>query len=254
MTHSFDLCQNPPALSEDDLFAAIDGSAGATILSHLAGCGYCARRKENLAREMQTLEGGLRREMFRQGCPDPETLADYALGALTGAARAAIDQHLSTCLRCTNEAAWLREALTPAVAQPKRALQAEPEVEPFDVRLIRQVKRIFATLLPVQPQFALRGESDTRAFTAEFEGGQAFVELTPGAAGWRLTGQLLFDDGGDAWRGAFVQIRAGDRLIAAAVADDLLEFGCDLVEAGPISVVATAGDGRQFVAREAAPA
>ncbi len=252
MTHSSDLCQTPPALSEDDLFAAIDGIAGATINSHLAICGYCARRKENLAREMQTLQGGLTAEMFRQGCPDAETLADYALGALAGAARAAIDEHLRTCLRCTNEAAWLREALAPAAAQPKRALRVEPEIEPFDVRLIRQVKRIFATLLPVQPQFALRGESDARVFTAEFEGGQAFVELTPGAAGWRLTGQLLFDDGGEAWRGAFVQIRAGERLTAAAVADDLLEFGCDLVEGGPISIVATAGDGRQFVAREAA--
>ncbi|HQY24007.1 MAG TPA: hypothetical protein PLL45_03935 [Thermoflexales bacterium] len=251
MTHS-DLCQNPPALSEDDLFAAIDGSAGATINTHLAICGYCARRKESLAREMQTLEGGLRGQMFRQGCPDAETLADYALGALAGPAKAAIDQHLSTCLRCSKEAAWVREALAPAVAQPKRALRAEPEIEPFDVRLIRQVKRIFATLLPVQPQFALRGESDTRVFTAEFEGGQAFVELTPGAAGWRLTGQLLFDDGGDAWRGAFVQIRSGERLTAAAVTDDLLEFGCDLVESGPISIVATAEDGRQFVAREAA--
>lgn len=251
MTHS-DLCQNPPALSEDDLFAAIDGIAGATINTHLAICGYCARRKEILAREMQTLEGGLRVEMFRQGCPDPDTLADFALGALTGATRAAIDQHLSTCLRCSSEAAWVREALAPAVAQPKRALPAE--IEPFDVRLIRQVKRIFATLLPAQPQFALRGESDTRVFTADFEGGQAFVELTPGAAGWRLTGQLLFDDGGDAWRGAFVQIRAGQRLTAAAVADDLLEFGCDLVQAGPISIVATAGDGRQFVAREATAA
>ena len=252
MTHSFDSCQTPPALSEDDLFAAIDGIAGATINSHLAICGYCARRKENLAREMQTLQGGLTAEMFRQGCPDADTLADYALGALAGAARAAIDEHLRTCLRCANEAAWVREALAPAAAQPKRALGVEPEIEPFDLRLIRQVKRIFATLLPVQPQFALRGESDARVFTAEFEGGQAFVELTPGAAGWRLTGQLLFDDGGEAWRGAFVQIRAGERLTAAAVADDLLEFGCDLVEGGPISIVATAGDGRQFVAREAA--
>ena len=252
MTHSSDLCQTPPALSEDDLFAAIDGIAGAIINSHLAICGYCARRKENLAREMQTLQGGLTAEMFRQGCPDADTLADYALGALAGAARAAIDEHLRTCLRCANEAAWVREALAPAAAQPKRALGVEPEIEPFDVRLIRQVKRIFATLLPVQPQFALRGESDARVFTAEFEGGQAFVDLTLGAAGWRLTGQLLFDDGGDAWRGAFVQIRAGERLTAAAVADDLLEFGCDLVEGGPISIVATAGDGRQFVAREAA--
>jgi hypothetical protein len=239
-------------LSEDDLFAAIDGIAGAAIHSHLATCGYCAHRKEALAGEMQALEGGLKGRMFRQGCPDAETLADYALGTLAGAPRATIALHLSTCLRCANEAAWVREALAPTLAQPKRAPRAEPEIEPFDVRLIRQVKRIFATLLPVQPQFALRGESDTRVFTADFEGGQAFVELTPGAAGWRLTGQLLFDEGGDAWRGAFVQIRAGERLTAAAVADDLLEFGCDLAEAGPISIVATAEDGRQFVAREAA--
>ena len=75
MTHSSDLCQTPPALSEDDLFAAIDGIAGAIINSHLAICGYCARRKENLAREMQTLQGGLTAEMFRQGCPDADTLA-----------------------------------------------------------------------------------------------------------------------------------------------------------------------------------
>lgn len=252
MTHTFDSCQSPPALSEDELFAAIDGIAGDSITSHLAICGYCARRKEELAREMRTLEGGLKMEMFRQGCPDADTLADYALGTLAGARRAAIDEHLSTCLRCSSEAAWVREALAPGVAQSKRAVRAEPEVEPLDVRLIRQVKRIFAILLPVQPQFALRGESDARVFTADFEGGQAFVELTPGAAGWRLTGQLLFDDGGTAWRGAFVQIRAGERLTAAAVADDLLEFGCDLVEAGPISIVATAGDGRQFLAREAA--
>lgn len=183
MTHSSDLCQTPPALSEDDLFAAIDGIAGATINSHLVMCGYCARRKENLAREMQTLQGGLTAEMFRQGCPDADTLADYALGALAGAARAAIDEHLRTCLRCANEAAWVREALAPAAAQPKRALGVEPEIEPFDVRLIRQVKRIFATLLPVQPQFALRGESDARVFTAEFEGGQAFVDLTLGRPG-----------------------------------------------------------------------
>ncbi len=245
MTHS-NLCQNPPALSEDDLCAAIDGIAANTINTHLATCGYCARRKENLAREIQTLEGGLKVEMFRQGCPDGDALADYALGGLTVAARTAIDVHLSTCLRCANEAAWVREALAPMVAQSERALRAEPEVEPFEVRLLRQVKRMFATLLPVQPQFALRGGAETRAFSADFAGGQVFVELTPAAAGHLLTGQLIFDEDDRMWKGALVQVFVGDALTATTVTDELLEFESDVKGEGPLTLSVTSARGQQL--------
>lgn len=246
MTQITDLCQFPPALSEDDLAAALAGAADDAFTAHLAACPSCSDRFEILRRELSVLDGGLRAGMFRQGCPDPEALADFAAGGLMTDAQIGIDHHLTTCLRCSAEVSWLREALAaPApLAQPvRRPAQATP---PFERRLVRQLQRITGTLRPIQPQHALRGEASTRAFSADFPGGQAFMELTPHDAGQRLTGQLIFDAEDAAWQGALIQIFAGGGLAATARTDDMLEFAGDLTGDGPITLNVTAMDGRQL--------
>ncbi|MEO6061221.1 MAG: hypothetical protein ABIQ99_04700 [Thermoflexales bacterium] len=246
MTQQTDWCTFPQALSEDDLAAALAGDAEKSITAHLAACPSCSSRFEILRRELSILDGGLRAGMFRLGCPDPEALADFAASGLKTDAQIGIDYHLSTCLRCSTEVSWLREALAaPAtLAQPvRRPTQAG---EPFERHLVRQLQRIAGTLRPVQHQLALRGDTPTRAFSANFPGGQAFMELTQRGAGHRLTGQLIFDADDAAWQGAFVQIFASGGLAATALTDDMLEFAGDLPGDGSITLNVTALDGRQL--------
>ncbi len=246
MTQKTNPCQFPPALSEDDLAAALAGNANDAITVHLTACPSCSGRFGILRRELSVLDGGLRAGMLRQGCPDPEALADFAAGGLKLDAQIGIDHHLSTCLRCSAEVGWLREALAAPATQAQPALRPAQATEPFERRLVRQLQRIAGTLLPVQPQLALRGETSTRVFSANFPGGQAFMELTPRDAGQRLTGQLIFDADDAAWQGAFVQVFIGDGLAVTALTDDMLEFAGDLTGDGPITLNVTAMDGRQL--------
>jgi len=246
MTQQTDWCKFPPALSEDDLAAALAGDAADALTAHLAACPSCARRLETLRRELSVLDGGLRAGMFRQGCPDVDALADYAAGGLKLDAEIGIDHHLSTCLRCSTEVSWLREALAAPATQTQPARRPAQATEPFERRLVRQLQRIAGTLRPIQLQHALRGETSTRAFSADFPGGQAFMELTPRDAGQRLTGQLIFDEDDAAWQGAFIQIFANGALAATALIDDMFEFAGDLTGDGPITLNVTAMDGRQL--------
>lgn len=246
MAQTTETCQNPPALSEDDLFSAIDGTAGAEVTRHLATCPHCARRRDGLAGELQALEGGLRSQMFRQGCPDAEALVDFAMGRLEGAAQTRIDLHASACLRCSIEIAWARRAFATEARPAQTASPPQQAAERFGERLSRQIQRIFATLMPTPPQFALRGGAETRAFSADFAGGQVFVELTPAAAGHLLTGQLIFDEDDRMWKGALVQVFVGDALTATTVTDEFLEFESDVRGEGPLTLSVTSEHGQQL--------
>lgn len=107
-----------------------------------------------------------------EACPEPEQLAAYLLGTLSGAAQLSVAAHVRQCPLC-------REDL--ALARP-------PEPRPR-----RLVARLLPTLLS-----GVRGSSAS-AFVRQYQAADLVVELTlapPVGDYWRLTGQLLRERAG----------------------------------------------------------
>jgi anti-sigma factor RsiW len=94
-------CGAPPAPSDAELLAMIDGEDAADVTQHLRNCPACAARAEELAQ----LQQALRARLFRLFCPPSEQLLEYKEGLVTWAQRDAIAQHVATCPHCAYELA-----------------------------------------------------------------------------------------------------------------------------------------------------
>ncbi len=92
-------CLSSPALSSTALIAAADGEADDATLAHLRQCSHCAAR----VAQIRSLQGRLRRRLYRLHCPSSGVLADYCQGLLDPYQRAAVIHHLSLCPHCASE-------------------------------------------------------------------------------------------------------------------------------------------------------
>src|SRR5689334_6461597 len=96
-------CSEPPALTDDQISAALDGASEPGVRDHLARCTSCARRLQ----QAQQIEQGLHRRLLRWDCPAPLELADYQLRRASPDEARAIELHLAGCARCRDELAEL---------------------------------------------------------------------------------------------------------------------------------------------------
>ena len=92
-------CTFPPELTDLQLAMALDGEADATVNAHLAACPHCRARGAALARD----EARLRAQLFRQFCPPPDALRDFAFELLDGDDARSVREHLAICPHCTRE-------------------------------------------------------------------------------------------------------------------------------------------------------
>ncbi|RPI93758.1 MAG: hypothetical protein EHM39_12645, partial [Chloroflexi bacterium] len=157
-------CTIPPPLSDDDLSLALDGTAGQSILDHLAQCQGCAARLQ----EARQFESALKTRVFGLDCPEAGELGDYHLGRISGERTQAIEAHLKRCPHCSAEIEELQAFLREETATPPARRSAR---QPVDVQPPRRRNwlQVLATVLPPVPQPVLRGVSNERVIRAQTE-------------------------------------------------------------------------------------
>lgn len=99
-------CTTPPAPSGAALIAAADGEADEATLEHLRICPTCMARVMHL----RTLQGQLRRQLYRLHCLSSDTLIDYCQGLLEPHVRAVAAHHIATCPHCAAEVSLLEHS------------------------------------------------------------------------------------------------------------------------------------------------
>jgi hypothetical protein len=143
-------CLNSIAPTDEELISfALDEDALPTDANiHLQQCETCQKR---LARYKQA-NTYLLSHLYRSQCPSGQELSLYCAGLVPDEDRIRIANHVLDCPLCANEVAETRKFL--------RTLDVELPVPTFSLRAL--LHPIFATrVLHTQPQFAVRGDSDS---------------------------------------------------------------------------------------------
>jgi hypothetical protein len=143
-------CLNSISPTDEELisFALDDEALPAEANNHLQQCETCQKR---LARYKQT-NTYLLSHLYRSQCPSGQELSLYCADLLPEEDRISIANHVLDCPLCANEVAETRTFL--------RTLDIELPVPAFSPRAL--LRPIFATrVLHTQPQFAVRGGSDS---------------------------------------------------------------------------------------------
>ncbi|CAN5863047.1 hypothetical protein BH10CHL1_BH10CHL1_15930 [soil metagenome] len=135
-------CIRPPALTEQQLLAWIDGAATDDVAVHVQQCVDCRGRASQLARQQNQLAI----QLYRVACPSPLELGEYQLDLLPAARRLSVEEHLATCLHCAQEmqttAGYLLDFAPPLITAPS----PEPFHESVGQRLQVLVARLIDTL------------------------------------------------------------------------------------------------------------
>jgi hypothetical protein len=206
-------CSLPPPLTEDQLSAALDGTADAAVQAHVRDCPYCAERLA-AARQLETT---LNQSLYHWDAPSPDELADYVMNLLDPSARQRIDAYLQTSPSARAEVAQLSDYLNLDALPAKRARPESNKLPRFP-----SLDKIIAVLLPKKLQPALRGGLARGELTAQGRGVTVFIEYFSEGDACTITGQVIANEPG-IWDGALAQLFVADTLTATA----LLESGGD---------------------------
>jgi len=226
-------CSWPIALDDLALIAAIDGEAEPDVMAHLRDCPYCSER----AHVFETMQGLLRKQLFRMFCPTSEELAAYQQRLLTGSQRALITEHLKECPHCTREFNLLEQLAgetLPARSPPQATGTSD---HAHNGVLPGKLRQIAAKLLPTPAQplasayGALRGPSHASQYAYHAEnlqltlGVQRVVSRTDRRV---IHGALELDDAlYDVFSGATACLSLNETLIRTAELDELGNFVLD---------------------------
>lgn len=226
-------CSLPPPLSEDELSAALDGEASATVQQHLAQCTYCVGRLEE-ARRMELM---LKGKLLRFDCPTSRELIDYDAGLLNTIEATQILRHVETCPRCQDELRVLQ-----------RFLDDEKEVSPI-LQIVRSRRQHLQERI-AQPRadvgaWAARGLQDGDVQDWEADGATIFLELKRRTEGLVLSGQVVDDN--PIWTGALAEIRQAGEVQGVSVLDEMGEFRFTLSQQAPLDLNITAPNGITLV-------
>ncbi|MEP7188916.1 MAG: hypothetical protein ABI901_07000, partial [Roseiflexaceae bacterium] len=215
------------------LIAAIDGEAEPDVTAHLRDCPYCSER----AHVFETMQGLLRKQLFRMFCPTSEELAAYQQRLLNGSQRALITEHLKECPHCTREFNLLEQLageLLPARSPPPANGTSD---HVHNGALPGKLRQIAAKLLPTSASpfagayGALRGPSQASQYAYRAEnlqltlGVQRVVSRTDRRV---IHGALELDDVlYDVFNGATACLSLNETLIRTAELDELGNFVLD---------------------------
>ena len=144
------------AVSDGQLLAYLDGLAAPEIPQQIEQSEHLRRQAQALAR-FQTKLGA---HLFRQTCPDAQTLGDYYLEYLDRATSRRTSQHLLHCPHCTRELISLQSFLGKLPTQPGLGQRVQLWVAQFLNPL--------GSIGDFQPALALRGDApEPLAFVTE---------------------------------------------------------------------------------------
>jgi hypothetical protein len=231
-------CFLPPPLTEEDLFAFLDGIADATLQAHLAGCPSCKARCD----ELEQWERSLITKLYRFACPDSQRLADYHSGFLDKATTATVHRHVEGCPRCQQDLRVLvgfLENTDDVPAQQSKALERPASI-------IRPAAAIWKLQQSAGARsLGVRGTESSAIGQTTFdaEAGSAQLRLEIQATGGEvvLTGALV--DVKTNWRYGAVELWRHEMLVGIAPIDEDGEFSFRLMSSEPVDLYAIASNG-----------
>lgn len=213
-------CIAPQEINEDELLAYLDDPASLPkvirqqLEAHLTQCAACT---EHLAALRQT-EQLFQVTLFRQSCPDLDSLLQYQAGFLSAAAYQSIQHHLATCIYCPQELAQL--------ARVEQTTSARQPVTPSLKQWLEAGRRLItATLLPTTPTpFALRGQSQSQQTYLAPPYQITLAKIPPLVQGdyWEIQGQVIHEESPFTPFQGTVELWQGEQLIKTENVD---EFG-----------------------------
>lgn len=176
------ICIAPDLIEDADLWAYIEGMAAESIIEHIHLCEFCQLEIQELIKTDVILKNGV----FRETCPDTDTLWRYENQTLVDREKVAI--HINSCAYCQQELRQIRKA----IYRPSD-LAEENNTLSFHSHAAR--KLIEAILVPksAMTSNALRGESETQQIF-QAEDSQIIISKTPLTAVadvWQIEGQII---------------------------------------------------------------
>jgi hypothetical protein len=160
-------CLLPPPLDDDQLLAALAGTAPPAVQQHLEQCPFC---RDRLA-ELQGWRSWLAQNLYRTPCPSSLELGEYRLKMLSKEESARIEAHLTWCPGCRSELELFGDQ--------EQGLALDSLVDPLE-QLVEQVRVVVARLRDglagMQPQTSapalagMRGQETTRSLTYDADG------------------------------------------------------------------------------------
>jgi|GEM_PF-819084 len=247
-------CVTPPALTDEQILIFLDvpgdneddaRSEMAAIADHLAHCPSCAERAVELSQTEQALTAAL----YRIDCPPPQTLGEFQLGLLSGAAQMAIADHLEICTRCRQEVAQLSDFMAMDAFLLPQEQSADVSSSQPD-RKLGSVRTLIATLIdriddafaPLSPALAgLRGqEADQQVF--QIDDIQIILDVQPATAPsdqYAIYGLIL---GLDPEPGAQVAVWREAAYMESADVDDLGNFVIPALRRGAYELILNSGN------------
>jgi hypothetical protein len=108
-------CSLPPALTDQQLLEALDGTANQQVTQHIQHCPACQARSQTLA----GLQTRLKVRLFRATCPSTLELGEFFLRRLPAPQRLVVSQHVRHCPHCTSELAQISEFMKDELTAPQ---------------------------------------------------------------------------------------------------------------------------------------
>ena len=239
MNNQASVCSQPPALSDEDLFAVVNDIASDIVLAHLNICQHCAY-KLSVAR---IFVKRLSSYVYRFGCPDVENLAAYVAKTLDRNSTADIERHILDCVRCSDELLVLYEANKVSVASSPTIAST---IDGVVVRLGQSVRRKLAALAPTTPGLVLRGTEQAHRFTATAGATQVLIETQQRTAKWILSGQIAVDEE-ESWAGGLVEVYSDKQVLLTGFIDEMNEFHFEGLQTELADLLLTSPSGSQIV-------
>jgi hypothetical protein len=232
-------CTIPPPLSDDDLYAALDGFIDDQVQKHLETCPACAARLY----EMRKLEATLMQRLKRFECPLPQQLGDYHMGMLEGEDNYRIEQHLAICPLCQNEINILIQFLDDTQTSSSGTKLAQIIRPPES--LWRAEPVMVAGNLALK---SLRGSDESRSHDAKVNSANIYIETRVTSQGFLLTGQII--DNEVKWIGAIAEIWQNDVPQQLCILDEMCEFKAELTNGNPVTLHITSTDEITIVVKD----
>lgn len=135
-------------------------------MGHLEHCSICQQRLTSYKQANEFLLV----QLYRHQCPSATSLNYYCADLLSDDERMHTASHILECPLCASEVADIRSVLN----------NFDPFPEPEESPVRRFVQHLIATLIPLQPQLVMRGESALPAQTVwprQYRAGTVSVSL-----------------------------------------------------------------------------
>jgi len=220
-------CSTPPALTDEDLSAILDGEFDHTLQLHLSRCPGCAARLAEMGQMDEVFHS-----MRRIECPSPQQIADYHLKLLDAESASVVQQHLAYCPRCQDELAILEDFL----AMSSDAPPTNSIIPLWDTQVTYQARRV-----ETSGNLALKGQDEKSSHDVQAGTARIFLETSSIPKGYLLSGQVL--DSEVSWGSAVVEFWQDKTPQQVAVLDDMGEFHFEFTTQLPISLYITSPSG-----------